>query len=184
MSTSTFKVAIVGSGSVGKSCLVLRFINDKFVAKYNPTIQDEYHKDVIVDGSAVRLEILDTAGQDEFSQLRDTFLKEGRGIIIVYAIDSATSFDDVDAIHEQVLRIKEGSPKKTIITLAGNKSDLEDNREVTFAQGKEKADSWGCPFIETSALSGAGVSELFESMASSLVKSEPRKKKSKKCNIL
>ena len=183
MSTSTFKVAIVGSGSVGKSCLVLRFINDKFVAKYNPTIQDEYHKDVIVDGCAVRLEILDTAGQDEFSQLRDTFLKEGRGIIIVYAIDSATSFDDVDQIHEQVLRIKEGSPQKPILTLAGNKCDLEDNREVTSAQGKEKADSWSCPFIETSALSGTGVTELFEGIAARLVRSEP-KKKSKKCNIL
>eukprot|EP00767_Chilomastix_cuspidata_P001978 gnl/Chilomastix_cuspidata/210.p3 GENE.gnl/Chilomastix_cuspidata/210~~gnl/Chilomastix_cuspidata/210.p3 ORF type:complete len:197 (+),score=108.52 gnl/Chilomastix_cuspidata/210:1-591(+) len=182
MSTNAFKVAIIGSGSVGKSCLVIRFTSDKFFVKYNPTIQDRYSKDIAVDGKAVRLDILDTAGQDEFTQLRDTYMKEGKGIILVYSIVSLTSFDECDDIHEQVLRIKECPPDKILMTLVGNKCDLEDERQVTAEQGQEKAAAWGCDFLETSALDGTNVAKLFEDIARRMIAAEPKKKR--RCAIL
>lgn len=82
-----------------------------------------------VDGSPVTLEIVDTAGQDEYSTYQDQWMREGKGILLVYAIDSRNSFQAAQAFKEKIDRVKEN--EKVAIVLVGNKCDLESNRQVT-----------------------------------------------------
>ena len=94
MAESTYKIVVVGSGGVGKSCIVVRFVQGKFIKKYDPTIEDFYRKQIDVDGEAIMLDILDTAGQEEFSALRDSYMRTGDGFVLVYAVNSSTSIYD------------------------------------------------------------------------------------------
>merc|ERR1711924_105017 len=77
-----YRIVVVGAGGVGKSALTVRFIQGNFVEKYDPTIEDSYRKQVAVDGVAVLLDIMDTAGQEEYSALRDQYMKTGQGFIL------------------------------------------------------------------------------------------------------
>jgi|EP00769_Ergobibamus_cyprinoides_P001098 small GTP-binding protein len=156
------KVVVVGSGGVGKSCLTVRFVKDKFLTRYDPTIEDFYRKQVEVGGEAVMLDILDTAGQDEFSTLRDQYMRTGHGFILVYSVTSSTSFDDCRALHAQILRVKEKEGDVPIV-LVGNKCDLEEERAVSKEEGEALAAELGKSvfFMETSAKENINVSELF-----------------------
>merc|ERR1712000_805516 len=125
-----YRIVVVGAGGVGKSALTVRFIQGNFVEKYDPTIEDSYRKQVAVDGVAVLLDIMDTAGQEEYSALRDQYMKTGQGFILAYSITSPTSFDAAVKLRTQILRIKEEQPDIPIM-LVGNKLDLEEERAVT-----------------------------------------------------
>ena len=136
MAEATYKIVVVGSGGVGKSCITVRFVQGKFIKKYDPTIEDFYRKQIDVDAEAVMLDILDTAGQEEFSALRDSYMRTGDGFILVYAVNSSTSFDDCNKLRSQILRIKE--KENVPMILVGNKCDIEE-RDVTKAEGQELA---------------------------------------------
>lgn len=139
--------------------------------KYDPTIEDSYRKQVEVDGRAIMLDILDTAGQEEYSSLRDDFLTLGNGFLMVYSITDFQSFEDCNKIYEALVRMKtpedpsDPMPPLPII-LAGNKSDLEEERSVTTDEGKELAAKFGeyCKFFETSAKDRHNVDEVFEEL--------------------
>jgi len=154
-----YKIVVVGAGGVGKSALTVRFIQGNFVEKYDPTIEDSYRKQVEVEGVACLLDILDTAGQDEYSALREQYMKTGQGFVLVYSITSPTSFEAATKLREQILKIK--NVQDIPIILVGNKIDLEDERAVTNEEGKELAQKWGCVFTEASAKSNTNVSEIF-----------------------
>lgn len=77
---SEYKMVVLGSGAVGKSALTIRLVTQNFLEEYDPTIEDNYNKQVVVDGEAAHLDILDTAGQDEYSQMQDQWMREGKGI--------------------------------------------------------------------------------------------------------
>jgi len=156
-----YRVVVVGSGGVGKSALTVRFIQGNFVQKYDPTIEDSYRKQVDVDGKAVLLDILDTAGQEEYSALRDAYMKTGEGFIVVFAVDSENSFDAVSDLRNQIVHTKESDD--TPIMIAANKVDVED-REISADKGKSLAEEFGCGYIETSAKTDTNVKELFESL--------------------
>lgn len=84
MATSTSansenKMVVLGSGAVGKSALTIRLVTQNFLEEYDPTIEDNYNKQVVVDGEAAHLDILDTAGRDEYSQMQDQWMREGKG---------------------------------------------------------------------------------------------------------
>ena len=76
-------MVVLGSGSVGKSALTIRLVTQNFLEEYDPTIEDNYNKTVIVDNSSVHLDILDTAGQDEYSQMQDQWMREGKGSLFI-----------------------------------------------------------------------------------------------------
>lgn len=84
--TSEYKMVVLGSGAVGKSALTIRLVTQNFLEEYDPTIEDNYNKQVVVDGEAAHLDILDTAGQDEYSQMQDQWMREGKGIYIFWII--------------------------------------------------------------------------------------------------
>merc|ERR1711879_126402 len=132
-----------------------------FVEKYDPTIEDSYRKLVEVDAIACMLDIMDTAGQEEYSALRDQYMKTGQGFVLGYSITSTTSFDAASKLRTQILRIKEDSPDIPIM-LVGNKLDLaDDDRQVTTEQGRGLAQKFGCGFIEASAKTNTNVKEMF-----------------------
>jgi len=154
-----YKLVIVGGGGVGKSALTIQLIQNHFIDEYDPTIEDSYRKQVTIDDETCLLDILDTAGQEEYSAMRDQYMRTGQGFLCVYAITSRSSFDEITSFREQILRVKDED--KVPMVLAGNKCDLEDERQVSMAEGQDLAKSFGCAFFETSAKSRINVEEAF-----------------------
>ncbi|MBW04336.1 Ras-related protein Rap-2a, partial [Eschrichtius robustus] len=89
-----YKVVVLGSGGVGKSALTVQFVTGTFIEKYDPTIEDFYRKEIEVDSSPSVLEILDTAGTEQFASMRDLYIKNGQGFILVYSLVNQQSFQD------------------------------------------------------------------------------------------
>ncbi|CAC5405521.1 RAP2C [Mytilus coruscus] len=144
-----YKVVVLGSGGVGKSALTVKFVSGTFMEKYDPTIEDFYRKEIEVDSAPSVLEILDTAGTEQFASMRDLYIKNGQGFVIVYSITSLQTFQDIKTMKEQIQRVK-GVDDIPMI-LVGNKADLDHQREVPSSEGASLSLTWGCPFTETSA---------------------------------
>jgi len=154
-----YKVVVLGSGGVGKSALTVKFVSGTFMEKYDPTIEDFYRKEIEVDQAPSVLEILDTAGTEQFASMRDLYIKNGQGFVIVYSITSLQTFQDIKTMKEQIMRVK-GTDRVPML-LVGNKSDLEHQREVHHGEGLGLAEMWNCPFLEASAKSTQNVNEVF-----------------------
>ncbi|KAL4220523.1 Ras-related protein Rap-2c [Mactra antiquata] len=154
-----YKVVVLGSGGVGKSALTVKFVSGTFMEKYDPTIEDFYRKEIEVDNAPSVLEILDTAGTEQFASMRDLYIKNGQGFLIVYSITSLQTFQDIRSMKEQIIRVK--GVEKIPMILVGNKCDLEHQREVPYQEGAALAQGWSCPFMETSAKSTNNVNEVF-----------------------
>jgi small GTP-binding protein len=188
-----YKVIMVGSGGVGKSALTLQYMYDEFVEDYEPTKADSYRKKVQLDGEEVQIDILDTAGQEDYAAIRDNYFRSGEGFLLVFSITEHESFDVLDEFREQILRVKNAEDVPLI--LIGNKSDLDDRRQVRRDEAQDKATKWGKPYIETSAKTRENVDKAFfdlmrEIKARKLAEnSKPSankkdKKKKRKCVIL
>ena len=87
-----FKVVVLGSGGVGKSALTVQFVSGHFIEKYDPTIEDFYRKEIEVDHTPCVLEILDTAGTEQFASMRDLYIKNGQGFIVAYSLTNHQTF--------------------------------------------------------------------------------------------
>jgi GTPase KRas protein len=140
---------VLGGGGVGKSALTIRLVTDNFLDEYDPTIEDSYRKQMMIDGETALLDILDTAGQEEFSSMQDQWMRDGKGFLLVYNITSRPTFEEVSNLYEKILRTKDTD--KVPVVLVGNKCDLVNERQVKLEEGKALADKWHCPFFETSA---------------------------------
>jgi len=158
-----YRCVIVGAGGVGKSAITVRFVQGNFIEKYDPTIEDSYRKQLDVDGIACMLDVMDTAGQEEYSALRDSYMKTGQGFVLVYDVSSSTSFDLATKLRTQILRLKEDVPDIPVI-LVGNKCDLEKVRKVATDKGSAYATQYKMGFIETSAKTNTNVSEIFHDL--------------------
>ncbi|WKY04917.1 hypothetical protein Q1695_005714 [Nippostrongylus brasiliensis] len=154
-----YKIVVLGSGGVGKSALTVQFVQGIFVEKYDPTIEDSYRKQVEVDGQQCMLEILDTAGTEQFTAMRDLYMKNGQGFVLVYSITAQSTFNDLMDLRDQILRVKDTDEVPMI--LVGNKSDLEDERVVGKDQGQNLARHFGSTYLETSAKAKINVNEVF-----------------------
>jgi len=180
------KLVIIGGGGVGKSALTIQFIQNHFIIEYDPTIEDSYRKQVTIDGTTALLDILDTAGQEEFSAMRDQYMRTGKGFLIVYDITSRVSFEEVPKLREQVYRVQDRDLNDKIpMVIVGNKSDLEDSRQVTTSEGQDLARTFGVPFRETSAKTRTNVDEAWFDLVREIrrlsvnVGGEEKKKKKK-----
>ena len=92
---------------MGKSALTIQLIQNHFVDEYDPTIEDSYRKQVVIDGETCLLDILDTAGQEEYSAMRDQYMRTGEGFLLVFAVNNAKSFEDISTYREQIKRVKD-----------------------------------------------------------------------------
>lgn len=167
------KIVVLGGGGVGKSALTIRLVTDNFLEEYDPTIEDSYRKQVNIDNTVALLDILDTAGQEEFASMQDQWIREGKGFLLVYTITSKQSFEEMKGFKRNILRTKDTD--KVPLVIAGNKCDLRDDKDltqVTTAEGKALAAEWGCPFFETSAKDKINNEECFYEVVREIRKSE------------
>ena len=154
-----YKLVVVGGGGVGKSALTIQLIQSHFVDEYDPTIEDSYRKQCTIDGEQVLLDILDTAGQEEYSAMREQYMRTGEGFLLVYSINSKNSLEELQTFYEQILRVKDSDQVPVLVV--GNKCDLEMERQVSYEEGQTLANSFNCPFLETSAKLRINVEEAF-----------------------
>jgi len=155
-----YKVVVLGSGGVGKSALTVQFVTGKFAEKYDPTIEDFYRKEITIDDRPAVLEILDTAGTEQFASMRDLYIRNGHGFILVYSVTNDQSFQEVQTLRQQILRVKQ--TEQVPIVICGNKIDLEQDRLVRTQDGAAMASQFKVPFLETSAKQRRHVNQLFE----------------------
>jgi len=140
---------VVGDGGVGKSAITIQFFQKMFVADYDPTIEDSYIQHTCVDDEFCVLDVLDTAGQEEFSAMREQYMRKGDGFMIVYSVTDPNSFKNVPNFFTQILRVKDRDEYP--ILLVANKVDLVHLRKISESEGRAMADRLNLPYMETSA---------------------------------
>jgi len=180
-----YKIAVCGSGGVGKSCITIQFVQNLFIDDYDPTIEDMYRKQIFVDGETCLLDVLDTAGQDEYVSMRDPYMRSSDGFILVFSLTSQLTLDETNNFYNQILRCKDKN--KVPIILAGNKCDLHDQRKVSNTVANATAQKYNAIFIECSAKKGYNITELFENAVREIRKDRcnvPIQKPKKKCIVL
>jgi len=170
------RVCVFGAGSVGKTAITTKFTSDIFITQYDPTIEDSYRRMVEVEGYHCMLEIVDTAGAEQFSVMREMYIKSGQGFLLVFSITSESSFLEIPPIYEQILNAKseetdeETPPRGSIstpkvpIVLVGNKHDLEDQRRVSLEATTKLAKEWNASYMETSAKTGFNIEKIFQDL--------------------
>ncbi|KAM4052781.1 GTPase KRas-like [Anomaloglossus baeobatrachus] len=166
-----YKIAVVGAVGVGKSALTIQFISSHFIEEYLPTIEDLYQKQCVIDHEVCVLEILDTAGAEEFIAMRDQYMQNGEGFLCVFDINDRKSYEEAIRYINQIHHIK--NSQDVPMVLVGNKCDLplcKVDKELVLVLVEHE----DVPFIETSAATRQGVKDAF----STLVR-EIRKRKEK-----
>ncbi|KZW00404.1 hypothetical protein EXIGLDRAFT_157703 [Exidia glandulosa HHB12029] len=153
------KIAVLGSRAVGKSSLVVQYVEDTYIENYYPTIENTFTKTIAYNGEDYECDIIDTAGQDEFSILNAKHAIGIHGYVLVYSVASRASFDMVRIVYDKIIDFCGLQSVPTV--LVGQKSDLT-RREVSAAQAKALADKLGCACIETSARENINVDKVFE----------------------
>jgi len=163
-----FKYIIIGDAAVGKSNLLLRYTHGQFKPEYQLTIGVEFGAKNLTIGSKVyRIQIWDTAGQENFRSITRAYYKNSACALVVYDISNRESFENVSSWIEDC---RSQSPQTIYMVLVGNKSDLEDKRTVTFEEGQELAEKNNMIFYETSAKSGKNVETIFYKSAEEIAK--------------
>lgn len=184
----TDRIAMLGEGGVGKTSLTINVRNSilngpprhaalygtnptlqltmhHFTETYDPTLEDSYRRQCVIDGIPSHLEILDTAGQEEYGALREQWIRQNELFVIVYDVTRRSSFEATEKLFHEVVDVKRKldashfSP--SLIILVGNKSDLDNRRLVGTMEGQNLAKKLGCGFIETSAKLGTNVETAF-----------------------
>lgn len=163
-----FKVLLIGNSSVGKSSLLLRFVDNAWSDLFVPTIGVDFKiKTMTIDSKNVKLQIWDTAGQERFKNITASYYRGAHGILVVYDITDMESFKN---INNWLIEIEKNANKNVYKILIGNKCDLEEKRTVSTQQGKELAETYGMKFIETSAKNNTNVNEAFELLGREIMK--------------
>eukprot|EP01100_Stratorugosa_tubuloviscum_P011041 TRINITY_DN484_c0_g2_i6.p1 TRINITY_DN484_c0_g2~~TRINITY_DN484_c0_g2_i6.p1 ORF type:complete len:197 (-),score=68.25 TRINITY_DN484_c0_g2_i6:84-674(-) len=149
--TSEMKVVVLGGGGVGKSAISVQFVSYHFVESYDPTVEDSHRKQIVVDGKSVMLSILDTAGQEEYSALREQYMRQGQAYIFAYSMTDRNSFEEIEKQYEQLIRVHDSN--EVIAVLVANKCDLIDERQVSTEEGQNLAKKLfpTMPYFEVSA---------------------------------
>lgn len=187
----TFKLVVVGDGGVGKSAITIQFFQRLFVTDYDPTIEDSYIQHTEIDKQWCILDVLDTAGQEEFSAMREQYMRKGDGFLLVYSVTDKQSYENVMFFYTQILRVKDKDACPML--LVANKVDLVHLRKVTEEQGRELAHQLGIPYIETSAKDpplnvDAAFHEVVRIIRNQppvkLEKNRRKRRRSGKCNLL
>lgn len=159
------KVAIVGARLVGKSLMLVKYVEDQFVEDYYPTIEAHYTKLITFRGAPFDLEIVDTAGQDEFSMVEESQLIGIHGYMLVYLVTLRQLFELIELIRDKILNAIGADDAATVpMVVVGNKCDLAMQRVVLTAEGQALARQLRCPFVETLVKDNLRISQAFESV--------------------
>ena len=159
----TLKIIILGSTKVGKTCLINQYFNKEFndnpISTIGIDLQSKYFK---FDNDIVKINFIDTAGQERFDSISSNYLKNVNGVLLVYDITNYDTFKKIDYWNNQ---IKNYNKNKYSIVLIGNKIDLNNQRVVNFNDGKNLSKRINCKFFETSARNNINVDEVFKTIS-------------------
>ena len=156
------KVILIGDSGVGKTNIMSKFLKNQFMEESKATIGVEFGSKLFNhEGHKIKAQIWDTAGQEKYKAITGAYYKGSKGALVVYDITQKKTFENIEKWINDLKAA--GDPKITII-LIGNKNDLDDKRQVSKDQGEEKARSFGCAFLETSAYSGDNIDKAFNLM--------------------
>lgn len=162
-----FKILVIGDSGVGKSCILLRFVDNSFVETYISTIGVDFRiRTVEMDGKSIKLQIWDTAGQERFRTITSSYYHGAHGIIVVYDITDETSFNNVQQWFKEIDRY--GS-LKVVKLLIGNKSELEDKRTVSTEVASAFADAHDIEFMEISAKEDVNINKTFLTLSQKII---------------
>ena len=154
------KFVIIGDSGVGKSNILLRYINNTFSDEFKTTVGVEFGaKNLEVNGRIYRIQIWDTAGQENFRSIARAYYKNSVCACIVYDITNRNSFNSIQSWIDDCVK---QSPKSILFILIGNKNDLNESREVQYEEGVEFAKKRNMIFLETSAKTGNNISTIFD----------------------
>lgn len=157
------KLLLVGDSGVGKSCLLLRFVEDKFNPSFITTIGIDFKiRTIESKGKKIKLQVWDTAGQERFRTITTAYYRGAMGIVLIYDVTDARTFENVENWFQTVTQ---HANEDAQIFLVGNKSDDEENRQVSREQGQQLASKLDIPFLEASAKTNENVEAIFYELA-------------------
>jgi len=168
---SRIKILSMGSAGAGKSCLIKRYCEERFVSKYIATIGVDYGvKPVTIDRiGEFRINFWDLSGHSEFFEVRNEFYKDTQGCLLVYDVTDRKSFYHLDEWLAEATKYG-ASPREIPIALCANKIDKKKDQAVSEEEGREWANARGVTYFETSASSGANVHEMFDFLFKEVVR--------------
>lgn len=174
----TYKLFFLGDESVGKSCIIARFVNNNFSKKYNATVGLDFQsKNVQINNQDIHLLLYDTAGQEKFRKLIPMYTRTADIILLVYDVTSKDSFTHLSDWFKDLTNVKK---EEVIFAVVGNKIDLGnkinfiDTKQVTTEEGENYAKENGFIFKEVSAKTGEGINELFDVILKEMLKKKPK----------
>lgn len=177
------RIAIVGSSAVGKSSVTVQYVEKHFVESYYPTIENQFSKNITHKGVEYTTEIIDTAGQDEFSIMSQKHLLGIHGYMLIYSVASRSSFDMIPVLRDKILNAT-GAETLPMVCI-GNKSDLDASlRQVSAEEGQKLAQELGIGFMETSAKNNVNVEQAFLMLIAEIEKSGGSADDKKNCVIM
>ena len=155
-----FKLLIIGDSHVGKSSLLLRLSDNNFDPDFNTTIGIDFKiKMIELEDKIIKLQIWDSAGQDRFRTITTMYYRNSNGVIIMYDVTERTSFQNIEIWLQELEKYAHKDIPKIIV---GGKTDLKNDRKVSYEEAREYADSLNIPYIETSSKEDKNIDETFE----------------------
>ena len=167
-----FKVLLIGDSGVGKSCILLRFCDGSFNPNQQSTIGVDFKvKTIACGGKTCKMTLWDTAGQERFRTLTSSYYRGAQGIVIVYDVTNKDSFDFLPQWLKEVDVYSPNGGKDVVKILVGNKIDLED-RVVSRKEGEAWARSKGMMYLECSAATSAGITQVFDELCAKVLQND------------
>nr|ACO10452.1 GTP-binding protein Rit2 [Caligus rogercresseyi] len=172
-----YRIVVLGDGGVGKSALTLQYVQHNFIDYHDPTIEDAYQQRTVIDNEPCVLDILDTAGQEEFTTMREQYMRGGEGFVLCYSISDRHSYLEAEEYLKLILRVRDEDSVPMV--LVANKVDLEvyGKRAVSPEEGTALANKFGCPFIETSAAQRRRIDDVFHTLVREIRKNKEERSK-------
>jgi len=157
---------------VGKSSLAEQFVSGRFIENYDPTIENTLRKSIGFRGSPFSVEIVDTAGNDEYSRLSRNATVGVHGYVLVYSVASRASLEKLRNLNKMLFNMI-GNPPSIPRVLVATMQDAHEQRTVNYSQGLALASELGIPFIECSSKTGENIGEAFSLLLSEVEKENP-----------
>lgn len=177
------KVVMLGYPGVGKSSLAMQFVKGEFPKDYDPTFQNNWNKTFVMGNDEFELDVVDTAGQVEYSLIPHSYVFGIHGYVVVYSVGCERSFGIARGLHRYLEDLHGKCPVP--ILLVGNKCDLApQSRLVKYEDGKRLAESWGAAFMEVSAKSPEQSKQMFFKIIQEIDRLEKSIGDEKKCRFM
>ena len=170
-----YKILLLGDSTVGKTCFLLRYVDDSFLDLHMATIGLDYRLKTLIleEQKIVKVQLWDTAGQDKFRAITRNYYKGASGIILIFDVTNVKSYEN---IKKWINEIKEEISEKVAIVLIGNKIDNVQERKISKEQGDKLASEIGVKFLETSAKTGEGINESVFFLVKKIFENDPEVK--------